>query len=61
MKSTIAIGSAPTQIRSLTFIATQSIPIVSKRPSRSATTIFVPTPSVPIAIPVRSSRRSTLA
>ena len=29
MKSSIAIGSAPTQITSLTFIATQSIPIVS--------------------------------
>ncbi len=42
MKSTSAIGSAPTQIRSLTFIAMQSIPIVSKRPSSSATTIFVP-------------------
>ncbi len=29
MKSTRAIGSAPTQTRSLTFIAMQSIPIVS--------------------------------
>jgi hypothetical protein len=29
MKSSIAIGSAPTQMTSLTFIATQSIPIVS--------------------------------
>ena len=28
MKSSIAIGSAPTQIRSFTFIAMQSIPIV---------------------------------
>ena len=61
MKSTIAIGSAPTQTRSLTFIAMQSMPIVSKRPSCSATTIFVPTPSVPKATPVRSSIRSTLA
>ena len=46
MKSSSAIGSAPTQTRSLTFIAMQSIPIVSKRPRRSAITIFVPTPSV---------------
>ena len=29
MKSSIAIGSAPTQITSLAFIATQSMPIVS--------------------------------
>ncbi len=61
MKSTIAIGSAPTQIRSLTFIAMQSMPIVSNRPSRSATTIFVPTVSVETAIPRLSSSRSTLA
>ena len=61
MKSSIAIGSAPTQIRSLTFIPMQSMPIVSNRPSCSATTILVPTPSVPKAMPVRSSSRSTLA
>ena len=61
MKSSIAIGSAPTQIRSLTFIAMQSMPIVVKSPSRSATSIFVPTPSVPNATPVRSSILSTLA
>ncbi len=61
MKSSIAIGSAPTQIRSLTFIAMQSMPIVVKSPSRSATSIFVPTPSVPKATPVRSSILSTLA
>ena len=44
MKSSIAIGSAPTQTRSLTFIATQSMPIVSKRPSSSATSSLVPDP-----------------
>ena len=61
MKSSIAIGSAPTQITSFTFIATQSIPIVSYRPRRSAMTILVPTVSVDSARPVRSSSRSTLA
>ena len=60
-KSSIAIGSAPTQITSLAFIATQSIPIVSYRPSLWATTILVPTVSVDIASPAPSSIRSTLA
>ncbi len=41
----------PTQITSLTFIATQSMPTVSQRPSRSATTSLVPTPSVLRAMP----------
>jgi hypothetical protein len=57
----MARGSAPTQITSLTFIATQSIPTVSQRPIRSASTSFVPTPSVVIASPRRSSSRITLA
>ena len=41
----------------MTFIATQSIPTVSSRPSSSAIFSFVPTPSVESAIPVRSSIR----
>jgi hypothetical protein len=45
----------------LTFIATQSIPTVSQRPSCSAISSFVPTPSVVTAIPVRSSIRTTFA
>jgi hypothetical protein len=45
----------------LTFIATQSIPIESKRLSSSATISLVPTPSVESAIPVRSSSLITLA
>ncbi len=60
-KSSIASGSEPTHTMSFAFIATQSMPIVSNRSSCSATTIFVPTVSVDIARPVRSSRRITLA
>ena len=41
-----AIGSAPTQTTSLTFIATQSMPTVSRRSACSATTSLEPTPSV---------------
>jgi len=39
---------------SLTFIATQSMPIVSYLPIRSAMIVFDPTPSVQIAIPTPS-------
>ena len=46
---------------SLTFIAMQSMPTVSKRPSCSATITLEPTPSRRSASPRRSSRRSTLA
>ena len=57
----MASGSAPTQIRSFTFIATQSIPTVSKRRSASATSTFVPTPSVDSAIPRPGATSSTFA
>ena len=57
----MATGSAPTQMMSFTFIAMQSIPTVSKRPSSSATSSLVPTPSVESAIPVRLSSRITAA
>jgi hypothetical protein len=46
---------------SLTFIATQSMPTVSRRPVSSATTSFEPTPSVANAMPSSSLTRSTLA
>jgi hypothetical protein len=45
----------------LTFIATQSIPIVSKRPACSATITLDPTLSVVRAIPSPGAIRSTLA
>ena len=60
-ESSSASGSAPTQIRSLTFIATQSIPIVSNRPVCSATITFEPTLSVASAIPRPGATRITLA
>ena len=45
-------GRAPTHNRSLTFIATQSIPIVSYRFISCATMALDPTPSVEIASPI---------
>jgi len=55
----MAIGSAPTHTRSLTFIAMQSMPTVSRRSACSATTIFEPTPSVETAIPRFGATRRT--
>ena len=48
-------------MRSLTFIATQSIPTVVKRRARSATITLVPTPSVHSAIPRFGATSITLA
>jgi hypothetical protein len=47
-------GLAPTQIMSFTFMATQSMPIVSNFPIMLATIVLVPTPSVHRARPVPS-------
>ena len=46
---------APTQIMSLTFMATQSMPMVSYLPIMSAMMVFEPTPSVQSASPTPSS------
>src|SRR6266704_3665565 len=55
------MGRAPTHSTSFTFIATQSIPIVSKRSNCSATRIFVPTPSVEMAMPISGVICNTFA
>jgi len=54
-------GLCPTQITSFTFMATQSMPIVSYRPSISAMRTFVPTPSVVRASPWPWPMSTTLA
>jgi hypothetical protein len=46
-------------MRSLTFMATQSMPTVSRRSACSATTIFEPTPSVDTAMPRFGATRRT--
>ena len=48
-------GLAPTQIMSFTFIATQSMPMVSNLPIIVAIIVLVPTPSVQIAMPFPSN------